>query len=403
MADAAHFRYRAIDGAGRRVQGALAARSEAMAFEELRARGLSPLSLRRGPARVGIEERPKLPSDRESADFLSSLADLLRAGADIRTALGILGSRNDRTAVKQLGQTLIEQISGGESLERAFGRIFVERYAFVGSMVAAGESAGDLPAGLERAAGVLYSRIKLRDQLVSVLAYPMFVLASAVAAVFVILLFIVPTIAPLAKDAGAAPPPSLAALIVASDLLRQNLLALVMLTIAAVAGIFTAARLGMLGALIERLVLDGPARRTVSGLIFGSFSISLGTMLAAGTPAADALRLANRSVMTKAAQRRLATLVQIIRQGQSLSAALETIKGFPPSIIRLAAVGEATNALGAMLARGGKLEEEASMRRIEVLGRIAGPALIVLLGMLLGVLMGGLLSGVSQMGQAALG
>ncbi len=55
-----------------------------------------------------------------------------------------------------------------------------------------------------------------------------------------------------------------------------------------------------------------------------------------------------------------------------------------------------------MLARGGKLEEEAATRRIESVGRIAGPALIVVLGLVLGVLMGGLLSGVSQMGQSAL-
>jgi hypothetical protein len=34
---------------------------------------------------------------------------------------------------------------------------------------------------------------------------------------------------------------------------------------------------------------------------------------------------------------------------------------------------------------------------------IAGPVLIILLGLVLGVLMGGLLSGISQMGQAALG
>ena len=42
------------------------------------------------------------------------------------------------------------------------------------------------------------------------------------------------------------------------------------------------------------------------------------------------------------------------------------------------------------------------MRRIQTLGQLAGPALIILLGALLGVLMGGLLSGVSQMGQGVL-
>ena len=47
---------------------------------------------------------------------------------------------------------------------------------------------------------MLHSRIKLRDQMVSVLAYPAFVLLSTVAALAVILLFVVPTLAPLVSE-----------------------------------------------------------------------------------------------------------------------------------------------------------------------------------------------------------
>jgi type II secretory pathway component PulF len=404
MADAAIFRYRALDAAGRRVTGALAATTEAAAFEELRTRGLSPLTLRPGRAGPAAPSGSlKAPSERDSANFLSSLADLLRAGADIRTALGILGGRSERSAVKTLSQALNDDVSGGESLDRAFARCFRGRQAFVASMVAAGESAGDLPGGLQRAADVFDSRLRLRDQLVSVLAYPAFVLTSAIASVFVILLFIVPSIAPLAQDAGATPPASLGALIAASDFLRANLTAMGVGGLVSAIAVVVAGRLGLLSPLMESLVLDGPARKTVCGLVFGGFAISLGTMLAAGAPVTDALRLANRSVMTKAAQRRLAPLVQLVRQGQAVTTALEVVKGFPPSIIRLAAVGEATNTLGQMLSRGGKLEEDAAMRRIHTVGQLAGPALIVMLGLLLGLLMGGLLTGVSQMGQSALG
>jgi type II secretory pathway component PulF len=403
MADALTFQYRAVASDGRRVKGALAADSEAAAFEELRDRGLHPVSLRRkaaasAPQQAGL----KALSPRESAEFLSSLADLLRAGADIRTALSILGARSERSAVKQLSHALNNDVSSGEALDRAFARCFRGRQAFVGSMVAAGEGAGDLPGGLQRAADVFESRLKLQDQLVSVLAYPAFVLSSAVASVFVILLFIVPSIAPLAQDAGTTPPASLGALIAASDFTRANLLPMGIVSLVGAVALIVSGRLGMLSGVTEAVFMDGLARKTVCGLVFGGFSISLGTMLAAGAPVTDALRLANRSVMTKAAQRRLAPLVQLVRQGQSVSTALEAVRGFPPSIIRLAAVGEATNTLGQMLSRGGKLEEESAMRRIETLGRIAGPALIVLLGVLLGVLMGGLLSGLSQMGQSAL-
>jgi type II secretory pathway component PulF len=270
-------------------------------------------------------------------------------------------------------------------------------------MVAAGEGAGDLAGGLQRAAEVFYSRLKLREQLVGVLAYPTFVLVSAIGALLVILLFIVPSIAPLAEDAGASPPASLAALIAASDFLRGNFAMLAGGLTLTIVGLVVAGRLGLLSPLIEAVVLDGPARRTVCGVVFGGFAVSLGTMLAAGAPATDALRLASRAVTIRVARERLAPLVQIVRQGQPVSAALDQVKGFPASIVRLAAVGEATNSLGQMLSRGGRLEEEAATRRIEALGRIAGPSLIVGLGLVLGVLMGGLLSGVSQMGQGALG
>lgn len=399
--DEPSFRYVAIDPAGKRVRGVAFAPDPAAAFEQLRRQGLSPLSLK---ASLTGKTRPSTASlrERESADFLSGLADLLRAGSDIRTALSILGGRFERPAVKKICDELSADISGGEPLDMAFGRAFQKNQAFVAPMVAAGEAAGDLAGGLHRAAEVIYSRLKLRDQLISVLAYPGFVLVSAIAAIFVILLFIVPSIAPLAEEMGAEPPPALAFMIAASDFLRANGSFLAAAALSLFLILFLAARAGALIAPLERLFLDGPARRTVSALVFGSFSISLGTMLAAGAPMSDALRLAIRSAPTSNARRRLDQVAQDVRQGEDLSAALAVVKGFPPAIVRLAAVGEASNAVGALMVRSGKMEEEAALRRIDAIGKIMGPALIVLLGAILGVLMAGLLSGVSQMGQSAL-
>ncbi|MFT4251928.1 MAG: type II secretion system F family protein, partial [Caulobacter sp.] len=109
-----------------------------------------------------------------------------------------------------------------------------------------------------------------------------------------------------------------------------------------------------------------------------------------------------RGVGSAAARERLAGVAPLVRQGVALSSALERTSGFPPAVARLAAVGEASGALGAMLARGGRLEEEAAMHRIEAIGRMAGPVLIVLLGGMVGLLMAGLLSGVTELGEAAL-
>jgi len=400
MADL-HFSYVAIDRAGRRVRGLVAAGDDAAAFEQLRRDGFSPVSLKARRVTPRPARTQRLGA-RETAEFLSGLSELLRAGADIRTALSILGARSERAALKRMGEDLAADIAGGEPLDRAFARAFQTSQGFVAPMVAAGEAAGDLPGGLQRAAEVISSRLKLRDQLATVLAYPAFVLASAVAALFVILLYIVPSIAPLATELGSEPPPALMAMIAASDFLTANLSALAIGLALALAGLLVAGRAGLLAAPVDRLLLDGPARRTVAGLVFGGFSQSLGAMIAAGAPIGEALRLAARTVPMRGARLRLEPVSHAVRQGEALSAALAEVRSFPPAVVRLTAVGEASNALGPMLQRSGRMEEEAALRRIEAVGRIAGPALIVLLGALLGVLMAGLLSGVSQMGQSAL-
>lgn len=396
------FAYVAKDAQGRRVTGVVQAHDDAMAFEALKREGLSPVRLR-AQAKPRPDRAAKGVGAREAVEFLSSFADLLTAGADIRTALSILGARSEHPAVKQLSEQLTEDIGGGYALDIAFGRGFDRRQPFVAPMVAAGEAAGDLPGALKRASEVIASRLKLRDQLVSVMAYPMFVLASAVAAIIVILLFIVPSIAPLAEQFGTKPPPAMAILLTASDLLRNHLAAFEIGVLAAAAGTAVAWRAGLLAGPLERLLIDGPMRRTVRGLVFGGLALTLGTMIAAGAPISDALRLAIRTAPSKGIRARLEPVLQAVRQGINLSDALSDVRGFPPSIIRLAAVGEASNAVGALLVRSGRMEEEKALQRIETFGRMAGPVMIVFLGVMLGLLMAGLLTGVSQIGQTTLG
>ena len=396
------FDYVAISPSGQRVKGSVSARSDGGAFEKLRREGLSPLTIRFAKGRSSQEAKPQSLSDRDCAEFLSSLSILLKAGANMRAALSILGSRSDRPALRSLCRLLTAQIGGGDAMDQAFARNLSKRQAFVAALIAAGEAAGDLAGGFERASEMLGSRIKLRDQIVSVLSYPAFVFASTIAAILVILLFIVPTLAPIAEDNGATPPLAMALLIGASDFLQANLLVIGVVTITFVVAVAAAGALGLLTEPMDRLTLDGPVRKTAGALIYGAFAIALGNMLAAGAPMSDALRLAIRSVRSGLARGRLEIVAQSVRQGQPLSNAVERVAGFPSSITRLAAVGEASGALGAMLARAGKLEEDAAIRRIEAAGRLLGPALIVALGGIIGLLMAGLLSGVTQLGQAAL-
>lgn len=402
MAEDAAFRYVAVSSAGRRIRGVVTARDEARAFERLRLQGLAPLSLKR---QMGDPRKTKgAPlTDREVAEIVGNLAELLTAGADMRTALAILGGRANRPATAALCRNLVGDIGGGEALDVAFTRHVGRRGPLVGALVAAGEAAGDLSGGLTRAADLIQAKLKLQEKLTSILAYPAFVLVSTVAAIIILLLFVIPTLAPLTADTGAEPPLALAVMIGLSDALRANLPLLGALAAALIIVVLLGARAGLLQRALDRLLLEGPAKRTAGSLVFGGFSIAIGGMLSAGAPMSETLRLAIRAVGSPLARRRLEPVLHDVRQGESLSTALEGVKGFPSAISRLAAVGEATGSLGPMLTRAGRLEEETAIRRIEQVGQILGPALIVGLGGLVGLIMASLLSGVSSLGGAALG
>jgi type II secretory pathway component PulF len=394
------FDYVAFDTTGKRVKGSIVAADEGVAFEQLKRQGLAPLQLRR--ALRGGKRRSRELSDREASQFLSDLAALLKAGADIRTSLTVIGAKSEGPAVSEVCKSLGADIGAGVALERAFSRSLGRKHAFVPALVAAGESASDIAGGLERAASLLTSQVKVRDQMVTALSYPAFVLATSIVALSAILLFVVPSLAPLMDQPGVTPPLPMLVLIGISGFIRSHSMLLVGAAAASVIALLAMARMGLVAAMADRFIVAGPFRRISGGLIYGGFAISLGDMLAAGASMADALRLATRSVSSLSARRAIERVAPDVRQGRRLSETLARVPGFPQGIIRLAAIGEASGSLGPMIARAGQVEEAAALRRIEALGRFIGPAVIVVLGGFIGLIMGGLLTSITHIGDAAL-
>jgi type II secretory pathway component PulF len=361
-----------------------------------------PVTVRPARQAKGQLSSPGRLGERDVADLVSDLAALLAAGSDIRSALTILGGKSAKASVQACAKAMARDISGGDSVEAALGRQLARRHEFIAALCAAGEASGDLVGGLERGAEMLTARLRIRDQLVSALSYPTFVMVTAIFALLIILILVVPSLAPLAEAPGAEPGMAMSIMLGASTMLRSNGVFLAGGLLLFTAAVALAGLAGLLRAWLEWLVLEGPFKATASGLIYGSFAIALGGILGAGAPVNDALRLALRAVQSNLARKRLEPIGHAVRQGESLSVALGRVRGAPIAVTRLAMIGEESGALGPMLMRAGRLSEQAALRRVEALGKILGPAMIVLLGGAIGLLMAGLLSGISGLGDAAL-
>jgi general secretion pathway protein F len=397
-----HFKYWALDQAGRRTTGVVRGQSERDAFDSLLRSGLHPIKLKLAPAGAPLWEHGVGLSEASLSELLHDLGALLGAGADMKAALAILGERSDEPKLAAAIKRISAAVGGGTELEAAFKKEFRRWGDFVGGVLAAGQAEGDLAGSLSRAAQLIDEGIALRRKLVEALSYPAFIGCLALAAFVVIIVVVVPALEPLLREGGRNMPFYMAILLGLSDAVnRHGVFLLSFLVLALVAALVTL-RLGWLKRPLDSFWLHGPLSRTACRLVYGSIAITLGSLLAAGVGMADAIRLAGRTTGSLIASDRIETVARAVRDGRSISAALAGTPGFPGAIARLARIGEEAGALGPMLERGGRLERDRAYQAIERVTGWLGPSLIILLGGLIGLLMAGLLGGISQLGEAAL-
>lgn len=392
------FRYAAIDRSGARRQGRLDAGSRREAYARLRAEGLSPLAVSAvqegGPFGFGGRL-----SKRGLADFLAELGELVAAGVPFRQSLSVLAETgHDRGAT--LARTLGRELSAGHDLATALSRSLGREGALLAALVAAGEASGDLGGALRHGAESLRQELEVTDALTEALAYPCFILVMTGAMLLVILILVVPALRPLAEQQGQALPVMMAVLFGLSEGLITGgpwmmgvgfILSLLLLA---------AWRAGWLRPLIERAVLDGPLSPLSRPIVFGRIAAVAGALLRARVNASDAFRLAAAGSAMDLVRRRIDALVEDIREGAAVSAALTACPGPPSGLVRLALVGEETGALGAMLGRGGDMERQRALRRLKAVSAVVGPTMIVLLGLFIGLVFAGLLTGVTGLGVA---
>ncbi len=390
------FAFKAIQPDGRTRKGRIVAADETDAYARLRAESLSPVSLKETAAMVPTEgRRAGRLREADIEAFLSGLAVLLRAGADIRTALTVLGE--DHAAIRAVAQRVVS----GMSVEAASAPLFGPGDAHLAALIAAGEMRGDLPAGLDAAAHLITTRRRIRDQLIEALSYPAFVLVTAVAALLVILLVVIPAIAPLLTDTQHELPLYFRIVVWLSDGLQVGWPFLLGGLLAGALAILAGYRYGGLKRHVEGWMLDGPFASMTRPVVFGTYARTLGEMLTRGAGLTEGLRLCQRTVINQIARERLDVVVASVRQGRQLSESLRQVKGFPKPVIKLCEIGEASGALGAMLARAGEREEVAALARIAKVSKLLGPLLIMVLGGVVGLIMGGVLTALTDIGGVA--
>ena len=398
------FRYVALDAGGRKVRGAIEADTALSAQDVLDRQGLAALRLERAWTGAGVTRAASGVSltRRDMASFLYDLGALTEAGVDFRSALGVLGQAEDRrSATARMARALEQEIAQGSALDAAFSKVFGRAFPAVAGLVAAGQASGGLAQALTRGSENLEQDLDAADGMVAAMSYPGFILLMTLAAVLIILLFVVPSLAPLAQQSQHALPAGLASLFRLSAMIRSNGPSLLAIGVVGATVLAAGWRLGFIRKPLETWLLDGPAAAICRGLVFGGAASSLGVLITAKVPASDAIQLAQRGCSLVVARERLLSCAVAVREGAAVSEALRSCKGVPRRVVRMAMVGEQAGRLGPMLDRAGALERRRALRRIRSISQWLGPVLIIVLGGLVGLIMASLLSSITALADTA--
>ena len=359
------FAFTARDRAGKSVTADLDAPTRKDALRLLSARGLqvasvnelaagSPANKSNGaapskpaataPARASRRVSRQTLTRRECLPFLESLHDLATSGLSAGEAVRLLSVRIKEPRLRALCGGVWEQIAEGAPLSRAMASFPIVFDPSITNLIQAGEATGSLNETLARLISHLTEQRELRRQLLTALAYPIFMVTVAGGVILFFLVFLLPRLKTLLTSLGGKMPASTSLLISLSEFaLSIYGVATLVIVVLGLVSFFgwrqTTAGRAATDAWLLKLPLTGPF--IVSQTVL-SFAQTLSVLLENGITAAEALRMTEKQIGNTVHRSAFNTATARVLEGEALSLALTRTGCFPDLVLDRLAVGENT-------------------------------------------------------------
>lgn len=226
---------------------------------------------------------------------------------------------------------------------------------------------------------------RLRARVINALVYPAILLVMVGLSLLFLLGYVVPQFAAMYDSLGADLPWFSRTVLTVGQWVRAGWIVLLALPLLAV---LTVERLRRDPVFLQRL--DGwlLARPRLGALLArletARLARTLGTLLGNGVPLITALGIARNVLSNRVLAAQLETVIDEVKNGLSLAAALARTKGFPALAIQMIQVGEESGQLEAMLLKAADVFEQDTQASIERLLAALVPAVTLLLALVIG-------------------
>ncbi|MEO7651166.1 MAG: type II secretion system F family protein [Bryobacteraceae bacterium] len=325
--------------------------------------------------------RPKKLDMEKFLIFNSQFMTLVRAGLPILKSLDLLADRLTDPNLGPYIKAVRDEVKNGTLLSDAFKHqsIFPKIYT---TSVLAGEKSGSLVEVLERYISYQKLALAVRKKVIVSLMYPSLLIGAAALLIVFLVTYVVPNFADLYKSMSAELPTITQILIAVGTTAKNYVLAGIAGLIAAGFAFRIWARKESAKEKIDAVKLRVP--------LFGNmwikyqvaqFSRVLSTLLTGGIPLVQGLETAADSLGTALLRRSLEKAGKLVREGQALSASLNTTGIFPSLAIDMIEVGESTGALPTMLTSVAEFYEDDVNTSMTAALSLIEPLIMIFMGM----------------------
>jgi len=383
----AQFLWEAKTKSGETKKGEMEASDIEAVNARLKSLGLNPVKVRR-KGLLDSDLNITIGSAVTGKDilvFTRQFATMIDAGLPLVQCLDILGSQMDNPAFRKVVFAIKNKVEQGSTFADALAdhpKVFDELFV---QLCAAGEVGGILDNILNRLANYREKNEKLKRKVKGAMTYPVIVLLVAFGVTALLLLKVTPTFAKMFSDFGQALPAPTQFVVDLSEWLQNYVLHAFGIIVVLVVSFTYTYRHPQGRRFLDKVFLlapiIGPVIRKVA---VARFTRTLGTMISSGVPILDALDVTAKTAGNRSVEEAIYYVRGKIAEGKNIAGPLLETKVFPPMVVQMIGVGEATGAMDTMLNKIADFYDDEVDAAVSALTSVLEPIMIVVMGVVIG-------------------
>ena len=350
-----------------------------------------------------LKGRPSM-SRTDLTSFIREIATALEAGLPLMQSLRTVRRQASGRALPVILDFLIERVEAGVPLHQAakeYGPPFDDMTV---GMFRAADASGRNAEVLHQLADLLDRSVELRREVVGATVYPMIVAGLISISVVVLITFVLPRLmAPITGQPGVELPFPTRVLLGIAGFITGWWWAIALSTVAAIIGwrrwISQPQNRMLVDLTLLRLPIVGVLLRDVA---VARFTRTLGTLVSAGIPILQALRVVRDTLGNSAMMAAIDEVQERVTTGSSLADPLERSGLFPPLLIQIVNIGERSGRLEPMLMHAATAFDRQVNNSLKVFTKALPPILLIVMGLVAGFVLLGILLPLLNL-QAAIG